>query len=161
VEVSDLRLASTEARGLLRVKIVQAFRAGMSRGDIMRIFGINRQTLYNWLLRAELEPVENLSLELMRGRPRGSGQKLSGVQAFQIRSQIRLRTPGQIAMPFALWTREAVRDLIERRFQIRLSIRYMGKLLNDWGLPRKSLLGAPTNATHARLIASCGRNTRR
>jgi len=36
-------------------------------------------------------------------------------------------------MPFALWTREAVRDLIIERFGIRFSLGMVGVLLDRWG----------------------------
>ena len=44
------------------------------------------------------------------------------------------RCPDQLTLPFALWTREAVAQLIERRFGVRLSIWTVGRLLARWGL---------------------------
>jgi transposase len=50
------------------------------------------------------------------------------------------RCPDQLKLPFALWTREAVRDLIVRRFGIRLSVWTVGRYLNRWGFtPQKPL----------------------
>ena len=39
-----------------------------------------------------------------------------------------------------LWTREAVRDLIERRYQVRLALTTVGKYLRGWGFtPQKPI----------------------
>ena len=49
----------------------------------------------------------------------------------------------QLKLPFALWTREAVRDLIWKRFKIRYSIRMVGNLLARWGFtPQKPVTRA-------------------
>jgi transposase len=51
---------------------------------------------------------------------------------------IREKNPDQLRLPFALWTREAVRDLVERRFGVRLAIRTVGDYLRRWGFtPQK------------------------
>jgi transposase len=62
---------------------------------------------------------------------------------WQAATTVRLITdhcPDQLKLPFALWTREAVRDLIARRFGIRLSIWTVGRYLQRWGFtPQKPL----------------------
>ena len=51
--------------------------------------------------------------------------------------------PEQLKMPFALWTREAVRDLIGMRFDIRYSLGMVGRLLSRWGFtPQKPVTRA-------------------
>jgi len=50
------------------------------------------------------------------------------------------RCPDQLRLPFALWTREAVQQLIARRFGIRVSVWTVGRYLARWGLtPQKPL----------------------
>jgi transposase len=45
-----------------------------------------------------------------------------------------------LKMEFALWTRAAVGQLIEHEFQIKLSVRGVGKYLERWGFtPRKPI----------------------
>jgi transposase len=49
------------------------------------------------------------------------------------------KCPDQLSMPFALWTRAAIRELIRREFGIRLSIRGVGEYLTRWGYtPQKA-----------------------
>jgi transposase len=48
------------------------------------------------------------------------------------------RCPDQLKLPFALWTREAVGQLIERKTGLRLSLTAIGTYLSAWGLtPQK------------------------
>ena len=39
----------------------------------------------------------------------------------------------ELGLPFALWSRAAVRELIWRRFGVRLAVRTMGTYLARWG----------------------------
>ncbi|MGF6292596.1 hypothetical protein QFZ98_004457 [Paraburkholderia youngii] len=43
------------------------------------------------------------------------------------------RTPDQLKMPYALWTRQSVAEVIEQRFGIRVPVRTMGLYLSRWG----------------------------
>jgi transposase len=73
-------------------------------------------------------------------RPKGTGCLLSPEQEQQVRWLIRDRTPDQLKMSYALWTRQAVSELIEVRFGIRLIVRNTGKYLKRSGFtPQKPL----------------------
>ena len=52
-----------------------------------------------------------------------------------MRKLITDKTPDQLKMPYALWTRTAVAQLIEHRLDIRLPVRTMGQYLARWGFP--------------------------
>ncbi|OPY70460.1 MAG: hypothetical protein A4E62_01546 [Syntrophorhabdus sp. PtaU1.Bin002] len=48
------------------------------------------------------------------------------------------KTPDQLKFPFALWTRKAVRELIEKKYGIVMPIRTVGEYLARWGFtPQK------------------------
>jgi transposase len=50
------------------------------------------------------------------------------------------RCPDQLKLPYYLWTREAVGQLIARKFGVRLSIWTVGRYLNRWGFtPQKPI----------------------
>ena len=73
-------------------------------------------------------------------RPKGSGCLLSADEEKQVQWLIQDRTPDQLKMSYALWTRQAVSELIEARFGIRLTVRNTGKYLKRWGFtPQKPL----------------------
>ena len=67
------------------------------------------------------------------GRPKGSGRLLSAAEEAEVQWLIQDRTPDQLKMDYALWTRQAVSELIEVRFGIRLQVRTVGKYLKRWG----------------------------
>jgi transposase len=58
---------------------------------------------------------------------------LSAEEEKQVQWLIQDRTPDQLKMSYALWTRQAVSELIEARFGVRLQVRTVGKYLKRWG----------------------------
>jgi len=65
---------------------------------------------------------------------------LDAQQEATIRKLIADKTPDQLKMAYALWTRAAVAQLIEQRFGIRLPVRTMGLYLARWGFtPQKPM----------------------
>lgn len=50
------------------------------------------------------------------------------------------RTPDQLKMPYALWTRAAVGELVAQQFGIKLPVRTVGHYLKRWGFtPQKPI----------------------
>ena len=73
-----------------------------------------------------------------RGRPIGAGAKLLPWQAAQVSQALRDSRPEQLKLPFYLWTRDAVVELIKRRFDVRISRWTAGRYLKKWGFtPQK------------------------
>jgi hypothetical protein len=65
---------------------------------------------------------------------------LSAWQAAQTVRTLTDRTPEQLKLPYYLWTREAVGQLLQRRYGIRVSIWTVGRYLAKWGFtPQKPL----------------------
>ena len=58
-----------------------------------------------------------------RGRSTGVGRRLAAEQEREVQKLIRDKTPDQIKMPYALWGRTAVMELIGQRFKIKLPVR--------------------------------------
>lgn len=74
------------------------------------------------------------------GRPVGSGRTLSAWQECEVQRLIRDRTPDQLKMVYALWTRQAVVELIRDRYGVKLAVRTMGLYLERWGFtPQKPM----------------------
>jgi transposase len=68
------------------------------------------------------------------GRPRGSGRTLTAEQEREIQRLIRDRTFDQLKMVYALWTRQAVAELIWDRYGIKLAVRTMRLYLERWAV---------------------------
>src|SRR5665811_251471 len=78
----------------------------------------------------------------LRSKKRGSsqGKKLKKDQAHEVRRLVRDRLPDQLKLPFGLWTREAVQQLISRKYGVELSRWQVGRYLKDWGYtPQKPI----------------------
>jgi len=74
------------------------------------------------------------------GRPAGTGRTLTADQEREVQRLIRDRTPDQLKMVYALWTRQAVAELILHRYGIKLAVRTMGLYLERWGFtPQKPM----------------------
>lgn len=73
-----------------------------------------------------------------RGRP--ARARLAPVQAATVVRMITKGCPDQMKFPYALWTRDAVRVLLNRQFGLAVSVWTVGRYLRDWGMtPQKPL----------------------
>lgn len=133
----DRRSSKPEVLYELRSRAVALKQQGKTHVQIARILDIGESTsrLY-WSL---YNKGGNKALELgRRGRPLGKKRRLTGRQERAIQAAITDKTPDQLKMPFALWTREAVGELILQRYQVRLPVRTLGEYLRRWGFtPQK------------------------
>lgn len=137
MESFDSRYLSPQAQEVLRQRVIRAISNGMSQAQAARVFGVSRVSVNGWC-----RCWRKGGLRALRSRPRGrpSAIRLAPYQAATIVRKIVDRTPEQLKLPFVLWTREAVRDLIAQRFGIRLSVWTVGRYLRRWGFtPQKPL----------------------
>jgi len=133
----DTRRLSPAAQEQVRLKVVAAARDGMPKSKAARLFGVSRTSIDAWLAKIEAGGVRALKSK-PRGRPRQS--RLPGWQAANVVRLIEGGCPDQLRLPFALWTREAVRQLLHRRFALDVSVWTVGRYLAHWGLtPQKPL----------------------
>lgn len=134
----DGRKLSPAAQETLRRRVIRAIvEQGMTQALAVRVFGVGRTSIYYWLrLYRQAGPVA------LKARKRGPKRcsRLAGHQAATVVRLITDRCPDQLKLPFALWTREAVRDLIAQRFAVRVSVWTVGRYLKRWGFtPQKPL----------------------
>ncbi len=139
MSTTDARKLSPAALEDLRHRVVRAVvEQGLKVAEATRTFGVGRTALHSWLKAHRLGGEAALRLKKRGRKPE---PRLKGHQAATIVRLITDRCPDQLKLPFALWTREAVGELIEQR---------CGRLAgcsSDGVSRRKSLCGGPTNAT--------------
>lgn len=120
-----------------RKQAIAMFREGMTRSEIAPLVGAHRNTVGRWITLWKAGGLKALKPE-DPGRPTGSGRRLTCEQEKEIRRCITDRFPDQLKLPFALWTRDAVRRLIDERFGVDLPIRTVGWYLKRWNFtPQK------------------------
>jgi len=135
MKIRDARSLPAIAQEDLRRKAITAVLDGRKQVEVAKIFGVTRQAVGNWL-KAYREEGSTALRAKRQGRPRGGS--LLPWQAAQIAKTIKDRYPEQLKLPFYLWTREAVAQLIEHRFGIQLSNWTVGRYLERWGFtPQK------------------------
>jgi transposase len=85
-----------------------------------------------------------------RGRRTGEQRTLSFDQEAELRKALIDKTPDQLKLPFALWTRDAVKLLIRQLFDIEMPIRTVGEYLKRWGFtPQKPVKRAYEQSSQA------------
>jgi transposase len=114
----------------LRIRAVYRIEQGESPETVINALGMNRRTIYRWIALYREGGTEALKARPLFGRP----LKLSGTQLRWIYKTVVTKNPLQLRFSFALWTREMVKELIERKYGIRLSVVSVGRLLKKLGL---------------------------
>jgi transposase len=128
---TDFRSLESRAQEAIRMRAVEAVKAGMGKCKAAEVFGVSRRAVSRWM-RADRQGGKEALRAKPRGRPRGGG-KLKPWQCATIVNLITDRHPDQLKLPFYLWTRQAVGQLIEQRFGIRYSVYQVGRYLKQWG----------------------------
>jgi transposase len=135
MERQDARSLPGEAQEDLRRRVAEAVRKGLSQTEAARVFGIARGTVSRWMGLVERAGRRALKAR-RRGRPPVS--RLAPHQAATTVRHILSGCPDQLSLPFALWTREAVQELLLRKFDLQVSVWTVGRYLRAWGLtPQK------------------------
>lgn len=134
----DARHLSAEAQQDLRRRVIHAVvQASVKPAVAARLFGVARSAVYNWLQDYYTGGYRGLTAR-PRGRPHEG--RLKGYQAATIVRLLTRCCPSQRHLPFALWTREAVQQLIAQRVGLHLSVWTVGRYLKHWGFtPQKPL----------------------
>lgn len=133
----DARSLSSSAQEALRRRAVKAVRHGKTHQDVADTLGVARPTVSRWMQEWSRDGAKALKAA-KRGRP--TGTQLDERQIRDVAKKIVTRCPDQLRLPFYLWTREAVGELIQREYGIPLSVWTVGRYLKSWGFtPQKPL----------------------
>jgi len=130
VRDNDGRKLDHRTLEVLRLRAVEQIQAGAHPEDVAAALGMARGTVYGWVAK-----YREGGKDALRARPvPGRAPKLSGDQLRRLYTLIVGTDPRQLEFPFALWTREMVRELIRRQFGVGLSVVSVGRLLHKLGL---------------------------
>lgn len=129
----DARFLSPDAQAEVRLRVLGALRDGMTQTEAARTFGVSRWSVVRWA-KADREGGEAALAAKRRGRRTGEAGKLNARQGERMRALVVGKMPEQLKLPFYLWTRAAVRELIKRECGTSLSLTAVGGYLKRWGL---------------------------
>lgn len=133
---TSMKKLSAVAQEALRKRVMHAILVdGMKQVKAAKVFGVGRTSIHRWL-----RAVEKDGEKALDGKKRGRVSR-STIPGYQAASAVRIITdhcPDQIKMPFVLWTRDAVKELLENKFGFKASLSTVGRLLRRWGFtPQK------------------------
>jgi transposase len=129
VDMRKLLAAAQEER---RRQVIGLRRAGMTYDAIAAQVGLSPTGVFDICKRYAERGAAGLKTG-PRGPEPGHGRFLNATQEAETCDLIRRHTPDELDLPFALWSRAAVRELIWQRFRVRLAVRTMGTYLARWG----------------------------
>jgi transposase len=136
MEKQDGRKLSKTALEERRRIIIRMKENGSSPSEITAATGCSRQSIYplwnTWKKSKSKYKDQKILAVKKRGKPFGHGRTLTEAQEKQIQKKITDKYPDQLKLDFALWTREAVRLLIRRKYEIDMPIRTVGEYLKRW-----------------------------
>ena len=139
MEKADARSLKPEVQQQLRNQAIRLRRSGRKYREIAEIIGVHLGTVCKWCKIYEREGIKGVRIK-KRGRKLGSHRTMTDEQEKHIQKLIQDKAPDQLKLPFALWTRIAVQQLIKRIYSIEMPIRTVGEYLNRWGFtPQKPL----------------------
>jgi transposase len=123
----------------LRIRAVGQIEQGAHPADVAAALGMTRAAVYGWLAKYREGGLEALKAKPVPGRP----PTLSGAQLARVYHLVVGNDPRQLRFAFALWTRQMIRELIRREFDVALSEVSVGRLLRKLGLsPQRPLYRA-------------------
>ncbi len=108
----DGRKLDRKAQEAIRLIAVQRAREGESVSAVIVSYGMNRTTIHKWLKQANGRGagMRRLQARKATGRPR----TLTVRQERRVFRWINGNNPMQYGLDFGLWTRQIVRDLVQR-----------------------------------------------
>lgn len=131
MENIDLRKLSAGAQQQLRYQVIRLRKQGRSNKEISAITGVCYYTCSKWWSLYKKEGIKSLKIR-RRGRRFGSCRRLNQEQEKEIQKALCCNLPNELGLPFYLWTRMAVQQLIKQRLGVEIPIRTIGEYLKRW-----------------------------
>jgi len=139
MEKIDGRKLKKEVQEQIRYQAIRLRKAGKKYREIEEVLSVSRTTICTWYKKYEREGKKSIKTQ-KRGRKIGEFRTLNMDQEKHLKKLIQDKCPDQLKLPFALWTRIAVQQLIRQLWSIEMPIRTVGEYLKRWGFtPQKPL----------------------
>lgn len=116
----------------MRERAVAAVVGGMTQVEAAKVLGVARGSVAGWM-----KLYREGGTRALKAKPLGRPKGLDCWRADQIVRAVIENAPDQLKLPYLLWTRKAVCDLIDQRFGVHLSKSAAGRMLGRWGLVRQ------------------------
>ena len=137
MEKEDFRKVKEEVRFSLRKRAVKLCLSGKKQYEVAQLVGVKKESISKWYCDYKKNGFAGLKAK-KNGVKSEDKKLLSEMQEKEIQNMIIDKMPDQLKLDYALWTRKAVKELVESKYGIVLAINTMGDYLRKWGFtPQK------------------------
>ncbi len=116
----------------IRKMAIERVREGERPSTVIASYGFHRCVIYRWMKAAAGRGRGLRALAARKGT--GRPKKLIATQERQVFRWVNGKNPMQYGFDFGLWTRQIVRELVQQKFGVALSLASIGALLARLGL---------------------------
>lgn len=136
MDKKDARTLSQDAQEQLRRQAMRLIDQGKNQSEVARLLDVSQPTMNIWRQRF-LKGGWAALRKRKRGRAVGTDRRLNAEQEQEQEKEIQKtivdKTPDQLKMTFALWSRHAVQQLIKDRYGVSYTLQAVGQILDRWG----------------------------
>lgn len=129
----DARKLSPEEQREKRTIALRMREQGYTFKATAEAVGVHMRTVAKWAETAAQEGKQAAIKGGQRGARAGERRSLTETQEVLIQTLITDKMPDQLKLGFALWTRDAVRELIQEQCGFLMPVRTVGEYLKRWG----------------------------
>ena len=138
MEKRDARTLTPQAQEEVRRRAVKMLQKGQTQKAVAEDLEVSRSRVNGWWKRFESGGWQ--ALKARKRGPKGDSRKLSAEQELEVQQIIAEKTPDQLKLKYALWTREAVGNLIKERYGVVYALQSLSVVLKRWGFsPQRPL----------------------
>jgi len=152
MQLGDARKLDQGRQEALRVRAVFLVEKGATHMEAALAVGVHRGTVSRWCGAFRRNGTSGIE-KGKRGRRAGDQLILTEVEARRVQRWIRDKMPDQMQLPFALWTAQAVRELIHKRLGKTLGLSTMQLYLKRWGFTSQKPLTRATQRDPQKIAA--------
>lgn len=131
-EKINVKRLSPKEQYLLRRSIIRMSEKGFKCGEIADALGVSTRVISLTRKNYKENGLDGIAMK-HRGRKAGEKRNLTKEQEKEIREIIVDKTPEQLKLKCCLWTRKAIRDLIQQKYTINMPLSTLGYYLERWG----------------------------
>src|SRR3984893_13146479 len=143
MQPGDARKLDQKTQEALRHRAVLLVGTGATHMEAALALGVHRGTVSRWCGTYRRDGASGLE-KGKRGRRAGDRLMLTAAEARRVQRWIRDTMPDQMKLPFALWTAQAVRELIHKKLGKTLGLSTMPLYLKRWGFTAQKPLTRAT-----------------
>ena len=152
MQLGDARKLDQGTQEALRVRAVFLVEKGATHMEAALAVGVHRGTVSRWCGAFRRNGTSDIE-KGKRGRRAGDQLILTEVEARRVQRWIRDKMPDQMQLPFALWTAQAVRELIHKKLGKTLGLSTMQLYLKRWGFTSQKPLTRATQRDPQKIAA--------